>query len=72
MLKKCCRMPVLWQWMNAAVLIFDRQSRYDAGLPKLDFGQEKIGTQRLSQNDGMKPAAIYDIENVERRQAHAF
>jgi hypothetical protein len=27
---------------------------------------------RLSQNDGMKPAAIYDIENVERRQAHAF
>jgi hypothetical protein len=41
-------------------------------LPKLDFGQEKIGTQRLSQNDGMKPAAIYDIENVERRQAHAF
>jgi hypothetical protein len=36
------------------------------------MGTLKMGAQRLSQNDGMKPAAIYDIENVERRQAHAF
>jgi hypothetical protein len=36
------------------------------------FNEERKGDGRLSQNDGMKPAAIYDIENVERRQAHAF
>jgi transposase len=31
-----------------------------------------MGTQRLSQNDGMKPAAAYDIASAERRQYMPF
>ena len=49
----------------------NHQSEFVKSFLKI-FGGGGKGDVRLSQNDGMKPAAIYDIENVERRQAHAF